>query len=438
MKKSIFSLSLLLSFLLLGMLFSGCGKRAKSEEPVQVPVQVITPQALEARSSLTFSGVTSPQVVTAPAFQVPGKIVELRVKVGERVKQGQAIALLDPRIYQNQVQVSQANVQLAQANLAKVQAGARAQEIEMARQQMLQAQHGFELARNEKDRFESLYKIDAVPKRQYESVLTQYNLAKDQLASGQQRYELVKEGASREDKQIAGANVELALSSQASAATQLSYTRLFSPVDGVVAEKKAEVGMVVGAGTPIYEIRSTGPLDLVILVPNRQLEQIHLGQKAEVSFLETPDKIFPGVVREIKPASETPTGSYRVKIKILDSQPNHLYSGQIGKAFFAAEKSLPAASVPLSCLQKNGEQKIYYIYTVNAQMLAQKIPVQVLRIQDDRALIQGGFKPETQIVISGQDYLKEGAGVKIVEALGSQKTVSPDLEPTAIESGIRL
>ena len=438
MSKNLLTAVLTLICLSFSLVFSGCSSRAESREPVKIPVQVITPRQSQAACELSFSGMVTPRVVTAPAFQVGGKIISLPVKVGETVRRGQIIAELDPAVYQDQLQTSRANVRLAQANLAKVQAGARSQEIEMARQQMLQARHAFELAQSEKNRFTNLYQMDAIPKRQYESVMTQYNLAQDQLKAGEQRYQLVKEGASKEDKQIAGAGLELALSNQAVAGTQLSYTRLLSPIDGVVTEKKAEVGMVVGGGTPICEIRSTDELDLVIMVPSRHLNRIRLGEKARISFLDTPEKTCSGVVREIKPASEMPTGSYRVRVKLLDPALNKIYSGQLGKADFNNGKSLEALSVPLSCLQKTEEQKNYYIYAVSAEDTARKIPVKILRLEDEQALISGNFNSGTKIIVSGQDYLKDGAEIKIVEALNSEKAVSPDMEPTPVEPGVKI
>lgn len=438
MRQNLLTAVVTLIYLSFSLVLSGCSSRAESREPVKIPVQVITPRQSEADCELSFSGMVTPQVITAPAFQVGGKIISLPVKVGETVRRGQVIAKLDPSVYQDQMQTSRANVHLARANLAKVQAGARSQEVEMARQQMLQARHSFELAQSEKNRFTNLYKMDAIPKRQYESVITQYNLAQDQLKAGEQRYQLVKEGASKEDKQIAGASLELALSNQAAAGTQLSYTRLLSPIDGVITEKKAEVGGVVGAGVPIYEIRSTDELDLVILIPSRHLDRIRLGEKARIRFLDTPEKTCSGAVREIKPASEMPTGSYRVRVKLLDPALNKIYSGQLGKADFSSGKSLAALSVPLSCLQKTQAQKNYYIYTVSAEDTARRIPVKVLRLEDEQALISGDFNAGTKIIVSGQDYLKDGSPVKIVEALGSEKAVSPDMETAAGDPGVKI
>ena len=62
-------------------------------------------------------------------------------------------------------------------------------------------------------------------------------------------------------------------------------------------------------------------------------------------------------------------------------------------------------------------------------MKQKKIPVKVIKIADEKALIQGNFTSDSRVVISGQEYLKDGKPVEIVDALDSQKNVSPDKEP---------
>ncbi|MGV8121281.1 MAG: efflux RND transporter periplasmic adaptor subunit [Candidatus Xenobiia bacterium LiM19] len=411
-----------------GLIAAGCGNKAENHEVMKVSVQVVTPQSYVCQDTLTFPGTTTPPLVTTPSFLAAGKIREMNFNVGEQVRKGEILAELDPEIYQNQLRTASSSIEVAEANLDKVNAGSRIQQKEVARQQMLQAQHGFELAETEKNRFQSLYDIDAIPKRQYDAVATQYRIAQDQLKSAKEAYDLTKEGASKEDKQIARANVNLALSGHAAASTQLSYTRLVSPVDGVITEKKVEVGVVVGSGVPVYEIRSADSMDFAVMVPSVHINKIFMGQKARIFLLQDSGKSCTGIVSEIKPSSEMPTSSYRVKLKLSGSAAIKNYSGLMGKAVFSTGGRTTSSSVPCACLQRTMEGGKFHIFIINDSNEAVKIPVKVIRIADDRALIQGGFTSQSKVVLSGQEYLKDGKQVVIVDGLDSQKNVSPDRE----------
>ena len=372
-KKRVFFALLILT----GLILAGCGNKTENiKEVMKVAVQVVTPQSFVYQDTLTFPGTTTPPLVTTPSFLVAGKIREMNFKVGDHVKKGEILAELDPEIYQNQLRTASSSIKVAEANLEKVNAGSRNQQKEVVRQQMLQAQHGFELAETEKNRFQSLYDIDAIPKRQYDAIATQYRIAQDQLKSAREAYDLTKEGASKEDKQIAQANVNLAESSQATASTQLSYTRLTSPVDGVITEKKVEAGVVVGPGAPVYEIRSADPMEFSVMVPGMHINKIFTGQKAKIVLFECSQKSCTGVVYEIKPSSEMPTGSYRVKLRLSGSLAAGRYSGFLGKAVFPIGGRTTSSSVPCACLQRSMDGGNFHIFIVNDRNEAKKNPCQ--------------------------------------------------------------
>ena len=439
-----------LSVLLLSacLIFSaGCSKEEKSaadetgtqkKKEIVTSVQVIDPHFGYTSDKLSFPGVTSPVTVTDTAFLVPGKIQSMNCQVGQAVKKGDLLATLDSEIYERQVGVASAAVGVAEANNLKVNTGARHQEIEMAKMQMLQAKSGFELAKKEKDRFDRLYKIEAIPRREHDQVVTQYEIARKQYQASQQQFDLVKEGASNEDKLIAGSSVQVNRAQLAQASTQLKYTRLYSPITGVVTEKKVEEGAVVNAGTPIYEIQSTDAIDLEVFIPSVHLEKIKLGSKAQVTFMENPGKVIEGIVREIKPMSDDKTRSYRYKIRLSSSPNLKSYAGTIGKATFITGNKIYGAFVPLACIVCSQENDDNFVFLVDKDNRAQKVPVNLVKIKDQKALINGSFPKNAKLVLSGQEYLSDGSKVNIVGAMDAQKYVSPDKIKTTGSNGSRI
>ena len=442
-KSTLLSFFLLLILPILLLSSTGCSKEEKTEaspekkSEIITSVQVIEPEFSYISDKLTFPGVTSPHTITYASFLVSGKISSLNYHVGQAVKKGDLLATLDSEMYQRQVGVASAAVNAAEAQRLKVNTGARHQEIEMAKRNMLQAQSGFDLAKKEKDRFSRLYKIDAIPRRDYDQVMTQYKIRKEQFEAASQQYDLVKEGASREDKLIAGANVEVNRAQLAQASTQLAYTRLYSPMTGIITEKKAEVGTVINAGMPVYEIQSMDSIDLEVFIPSVHLEKVKMGEKADVTFMENPDEKIIGVVREIKPMSDSKTRSYRVKIRLSSTPHLKSYAGTIGKATFNGNK-VYGAFVPVACIVSSPDNDENYVFLIDNDNRAHKVTVQMLKIKDHKALIKGTFPKDAKLVLSGQEYLEEGSKVRIVSALDSQRYVTPDKSEKPKDYGSRL
>lgn len=441
----IYALVVLMS---VGLLFStGCSKEdksaaneadAKKKNEIMTVVQVVEPKFGYISDKLSFPGVTSPTTVTGTAFLVPGKVESMNYQVGQAVKKGDLLATLDSEIYERQVGVASAAVGVAEANRQKVNTGARHQEIDMVKRQMHQAQSGFELAKKEKERFDRLYKIDAIPRREHEQVVTHYEVAREQYEAAQQQLDLIKEGASNEDKAIAGSNVQVQYAQMAQASTQLKYTNLYAPMAGIITEKRAEVGAVVNAGTPIYEIQSLGSIDLEVFIPSVHLEKIKMGQEAEVTFMENPGKTIKGIVREIKPMSDRMTRSYGVKIRLSSTPHLKSYTGTIGKATFITGNKVYGAFVPLECIVSSPDNDDNFVFLANKDNTAQKVPVKIIRMKDRKALIKGTFPENPKLILSGQEYLKDGSKIRVVNALNSQKYVSPDKAGATGSVGSRI
>ena len=269
-------------------------------------------------------------------------------------------------------------------------------------------------------------------------MVARYEISKEQYKAALQQYDLVREGASREDKSIARANVQLNQAQLAQASTQLAYTRLYSPISGVITEKREEVGTVVNAGMPVYKIQSVDSIYLEIFVPSVHVDLLRIGRKADVTFLESSGKVSRGVVTEIKPASDDKTRAYKVKLK-LTSNPNlKSYTGTIGKATFVLSRNGEGAFVPLACIVSSPDDDTNFVFVVDENNRARKVEVKVVTIKDQKAMIKGDLSKTCKLVLSGQEYLRDKGLVSIVSGLDSQRYVTPDRVEKDKYNGSRL
>jgi HlyD family secretion protein len=215
----------------------------------------------------TVNAVTTVQVGT----QVSGTIKTLYVDFNSRVKKGQIIAQIDPSTFESQVQQAQANLLSAQANLEKAETA---------------------LANDKKtyDRNKELLSKNLIAQSDLDTAETNYQSDKAQVAS-------------------AKALIEQSKASLDYAKQNLAYTRIVSPVDGVVISRNVDVGQTVAASfqTPtLFTIaQDLTKMQIDTNVAESDIGAVKLGQEVDFSVDAYPDTMFEGKVWQIRQAPIT-------------------------------------------------------------------------------------------------------------------------------------
>jgi len=267
---------------------------------------------------------------TDVAFKISGKISRLYVDEGDEVKKGQLLAELEARDLKDKIAFYKASLKKARANLAKLLAGYQPEEIEAAKAAMEGARARLEKAQRDFERYQRLFKAHAIPQERFDVVTTAYKQAKWAYKEAKARYQLLHKGYRKEDIASSRAAVAEAEAALNLTRTNLSYTKLFAPVNGIVLVKMAEEGEYVVPGTPIFTL---GDLDYVWLkayVNETDLGRIKYGQKAVVTTDTYPDKKYTGKVifiaaraeftpKSVETHKERVTLVYKVKIGVENS-----------------------------------------------------------------------------------------------------------------------
>lgn len=215
----------------------------------------------------TVNAVTTVLVGT----QVSGTIKQIHVDYNSPVKKGQLIALIDPSVFEAQVQQANANLLSAEAGLQRAEANLADAKRTMERSRIL-----FEknlIARSELDSAETRYEAESA----------QLKASKAQIAQ-------------------AGASLKLA-------ETNLKYTRIISPVDGVVISRNVDVGQTVAASfqTPtLFTIaQDLTKMQIDTNVDEADIGRVIKGQKVEFTVDAYPDVTFEGEVWQVRNAPIT-------------------------------------------------------------------------------------------------------------------------------------
>ena len=161
----------------------------------------------------------------------------------------------------------------------KVLSGARVQQIEAALNMWQQAQAGRELAKKTFDRVKALYEQGVVPAQKFDEAQAQYNAMTATAAAAKAQYDLAVDGASKEEKAAAAAQVRQAAGVVSEVESYLSDAMVYSPVTGEISTIIAEQGELVGSGYPVVAILDISDMWVTFNIKETLMPKIRMGKR---------------------------------------------------------------------------------------------------------------------------------------------------------------
>ena len=156
--------------------------------------------------------------------KVPGRILELRVKEGDYVKVGDTLAILDAPDVRAKMTQAQSAEEAAAAMDEMARAGARAEQIRGAYQLLQQAKAGAEIAEKSYKRVQRLYEEGVMTAQKRDEALANYKAMEAQMKAAQSQYDMARNGARREEKMAAAAQVGRARGAVAEVGSYINET----------------------------------------------------------------------------------------------------------------------------------------------------------------------------------------------------------------------
>ncbi len=350
---------------------AACSKPAEKTEDIR-PVRAIKIAAGNVDVSNEYSGEVRARVESRLGFRVGGKIVSRKVDVGTLVKRGQVLMQLDPQ-----------DLVLAQAQ---------------AKAGLYSAESNRDLAKAELQRYKDLREKNFVAATVLDSKQTAFKAAQ--------------------------ASYEQAVAAYKNQSNQAGYATLVSDVDGVVTGIDAEAGQVVAAGTPVARVAQAGDMDVVVGIPEDQVNAIRQITDIRVRFWANPNQTVPAKLRELSPIADPTTRTFTAKVAI-PSDAQGVKLGMTAYVTFGAKNPNAMIKLPLTALFQEKNATSVWIVENGAVRL---VPVQVGGSSGDDLLIAGGVTPGQTVVTAGVNLLKPGQKVTI---LGQTTVPAPPAAPGA-------
>lgn len=336
---------------------AGCSQEKAEVKEIIRPVKVVEIAQAHDTRTLSYSGSVRARTESALAFRVNGKITERLVDIGQHVTSGDVLARIDPIDYDLSVKSAQAALDAAD------------RQVETS-----------ELARK---RAEQLFDKKFAPKSQLE----QATLAYDQAV----------------------ATRDSARSTLAQARNQVGYTDLKADRDGIVTAVSADVGQVVGSGSPVVTVAVDGEKEVLIAVPEMEIAEFKPGKVVKAGFWSDDALALDGKVREVAGSADPQSRTFAVRVS-LPNDPRVLL-GMTASIEASAANERQLVSIPLSALAEKDSQSIVWTVDRGADTVHAR-PVKVAKFAADGVRVAEGLKPGDVVVAAGTQFMTENLKVK--------------------------
>ena len=186
--------------------------------------------------------------------KVPGRVLELRVKEGDYVKVGDTLAILDAPDVKAKLAQAQSAESAATAMDQMANNGARREQINSAFALLQQAKAGLEIAQKSYNRVQRLYDEGVMSAQKRDEAFANYKALEAQVKAAQSQYEMAVNGARREEKLAAAAQVNRAKGAVQEVSSYINETMQIAQKEGEVSDVFPKVGELIGTGSPIMNI----------------------------------------------------------------------------------------------------------------------------------------------------------------------------------------
>jgi membrane fusion protein, multidrug efflux system len=316
--------------------------------------------------------------------QIQGQITKINFTEGQAVKTGDLLAVVDPRPYQAQLDQATANRSRDQAQLTNAEANLK----------------------------------------RY-TTLGNQGWATPQLVETQKAQVGQLQAAIKADE----AMIEWAQ-------TQLSYTQLTSPIDGVTGIRQIDIGNIIHPTDPngLVVVTQLEPISVIFTLPETALPQIqqHLANgslKVEAYSQDNTMKLDEGSLDFIDNEIVQTTGSVRFRANFPNKE-HRLWPGELVNAWLLLDTRHNGLTVPAPAVQQGPQGP--YVYVINADSTVAVRPVKVAQVSGGQALIDSGLSTGEQVVVDGQYKLKPGIHVTLLEGKAAQEAAAQDAQQTPI------
>ena len=329
-------------------------------------VRSIVVQRIVAGDAVTLTGQIQAENQSSFSFRIAGRLLERKVSVGDPVSPGQVVAKIEPQDLQNALRSAEADLTSAKAILTTAQ--------------------------NNEARQSDLLSKGFTTRAQYDQAQQQLSTAQAQVLSTEAKLQNARDN--------------------------LGYTELVSDVAGTVTAKGAEPGEVVAAGRMVLQVARVGGRDAVFNIPPALIRTAPKNPDIVVTLSDDTSITAKGYLRELAPQADAATGTYAVKVGLIDPPPTMRLGATVtGRMAMGSDSVMRIPGVALS--QLKGKPAVWVVDPATKKVSLREIEIR--RYEAMSVVISEGLKDGEIVVTAGVQTLRPDQEVRLLEPVAEAR-----------------
>jgi len=400
-------IGVVISMIVLASTTISCGK--KEEAVIEkttviqgVKIETITLSPVEEEYEAV--GTVRSKTTSVLSSKTVGNILAVLVGEGDRVRTGQLLIEIDDRDTRAQLQKAQYGLREVQDVQEEID-----QNIRAAESTKEAAEAGRSLALATFNRYKALLEQKSVSPQEFDEVQAKLKVAEAEVDRAGRMLQALKA-----KKNQVLAKTEQAKADITSTQVYVGYSRILSPMNGIVISKQAEIGLLAAPGVPLLTLEDSLRYRLEVSVEDSMLRRVRVGMPVRVVIDALGPQELSSKVAEIVPASDPGSRSSTVKIDLWGEKeksvgPPDLRSGLYGRARFSVGQR-QAIQVPQKAVLQKGQ--LVGVLIVDPSNTVQMRLIKTGKPYGDRVEVLAGIKDGDRIIVEGLEKVKEGDRVE--------------------------
>jgi HlyD family secretion protein len=401
---------ILLAAILL-VLLSACAKKEEAAAEAPAPVQVTAVTQNTIRRTVAGDGALYPldQANVMPKLTAP--VQKFYVNRGDHVKPGQLLAVLENRDLLAAAAESKGGVDQAESNFRATQGATVPEAVVKAQTDLDSARESRDAAKKVLDSRQQLFKDGALAGKLVDDAQVAYAQAQGQYRAADEHLKALQSVAKEEQIKGAAAQVQTAKSHYDSQEAQVAYSRIVSPIGGVISDRPLNAGEMANPGSPLVSVMDISHVIARINIPESDATAVKVGQRVVITQSDNREGVD-GKVKVVSPAADANTTTIQIWVDV-PNPGEQLKPGTSVHAVIVAEEFKAATVVPAAAILP-GEEGGTAVLTVGSDSTVRRKTVKVGVREGNQVQILSGVSPGEEVVVVGGLGLDDKAKVKVV------------------------
>ncbi|MGE0143119.1 MAG: efflux RND transporter periplasmic adaptor subunit [Planctomycetota bacterium] len=400
---------------------ASCSKPAEAQKPTTAPaasapplVRVAPLELRNVRRTIETSGFLESEHGVVVQSRVSGRVLEVFVDIGDRVKAGHVLAQIDDR--EVRAALRQAEVNLADR---KVQHELRKLAVDSAERRLESAK--IETQRT-KAQFERNQAIDPqlIPQKDLDDSRFAYETAQEALRVAELDLQRTKVEVSGAANSIADAEARVTTET-----LRVAEHQIRSPLDGVVAERNIKGGETISptastsaSATPLFLVVDQDNLICQLRRPQRELPIVQGAREVKFRCDAVPEHEFRATIDKVSPMIDETSGSFMMRIRVErdDEHVGLLRPGMFIRARILAEDEREALMVPKAAVLNEGSTSAVFVVRDNVARRVVLVPgIEEREFLEAKNRGEDGLSPTDVVIVAGQNGLNDKSAVEVAK-----------------------